>query len=83
MRIGEDIALLKPNQRAVLNALAITPTKSPYSKAFLSHINISNGSMQRVIPFLLERDLIYVDSKGTYRLIDPCLEQYLVSLDAF
>jgi len=60
MRTGEDIASLKPNQRAVLNALAIAPTKSPYAKAFLSLINISNGSMQRVIPFLLERDLIYV-----------------------
>jgi len=83
MRIGEDIALLKPNQRAVLNALAVAPTMSPYSKDFLSRINISNGSMQRVIPFLLERDFIYIDSKSTYRLIDPCLEQYLVSLAAY
>lgn len=80
MRIGEDIALLKPNQRAVLSALAMSPVASPYAKNFLSGINLSNGSMQRVIPFLIERDLIYVDSKGVYRLIDPCLEQYLIAL---
>jgi len=82
MRIAKDIASLKPNQRAVLNALSITPTDSPYGKEFLSQINLSNSSMQRVIPFLLDHDLIYVDEMKSYHLIDPCLEQYLVSLSS-
>jgi len=80
MRIAKDIAALKPNQRAVLQSLALNPIQSPYSQAYLSRINLSNGSMQRVIPFLLDHDLIYVDESKHYRLIDPCLEQYLVSL---
>lgn len=79
-RIAKDIATLKPNQRAVLNALAITPTDRPYAKDFLARINLSNSSVQRVIRFLLDRDLIYVDEMKAYRLTDPCLEQYLVSL---
>jgi len=49
-----DIAALKPNQRAVLHALAMSPTPSPYSQTFLSQINLSNGSMQPVIPWLRE-----------------------------
>jgi len=82
MRIAKDIAVLKPNQRAVLHALAMSPTQSPYSQTFLSHINLSNSSMQRVIPWLLDHDLIYVDASKSYRLIDPCLEQHLLSIIA-
>ncbi len=82
MRIGKDIVALKPNQRAVLHALAMSPTPSPYSQTSLSQINLSNGSMQRVIPRLLDHDLIYVDASKFYRLIDPCLEQYLISIAA-
>jgi len=82
MRIAKDIATLKPNQRAILQSLALHPIQSPYSQAYLSQINISNGSMQRVIPFLLDHDLIYLDENRYYRLIDPCLEQYLVSLSS-
>jgi len=82
MRIGKDIAVLKPNQRAVLHALALNPTRSPYSQRFLSSINLSNGSMQRVIPWLLDHDLIYIDASKCYRLIDPCLEQHLISIAA-
>ncbi|MBN4077111.1 hypothetical protein JYT48_02450 [Mariprofundus ferrooxydans] len=74
------LAMDEFQQIAMLQSLALNPIQSPYSQAYLSRINLSNGSMQRVIPFLFDHDLIYVDESKRYRLIDPCLEQYLISL---
>jgi len=51
-----------------------------HNASCISQINLSNGSVQRVITILLDRDLIYVNSAGIYRLVDPCLEQYLLTL---
>jgi len=63
---------LKPNEKKVLIALALKPTKEVLSSEFVNLAGIASGSMKRTIYQLTAKDLIYtVNEKLT--LISPAL----------
>lgn len=79
-RFSREVSALSPNQRAVLAALAASPTDKPLSKDFLSSVRLAGTSVAQATQVLLENDTIYRDENETLRLLDPALESYLLSL---
>jgi hypothetical protein len=76
-RIAHEIGSLSQNQRTVLLALVISPTKKPTSKEFLSQVDLPSSSVAQALQSLIERDWIYRESDGTLRLLDPVMSYFL------
>lgn len=80
-RIAGEIASLSLNQRAILNALAKQPSKTPSSQAYLSFARLSSASAVQAIKTLLAKDLIFRDDENYLRILDPAMEYVLNLVD--
>ncbi len=69
---------LRPNEKKVLIALAIKPTKEILSSEFVKLAGIASGSMKRTISQLIAKDLIYTDNERL-TLISPALAAIAIS----
>lgn len=77
---ASEVSQLSPNQRAVLAALAAEPTSKPTSREFLSRVRLANASCAQAVETLTQRDLVFRDETGFFRILDPALERYLASI---
>jgi len=68
---------LTMSQKSLLRAIAIDPSKSIYSKEYLSKHNLSVGGIQKAIKTLLSKDLIEKDDQGIFRVTDPIFKRWL------
>jgi hypothetical protein len=64
-------------EKVVLRALAGEPTVSPYAAAYLRSHEVSQGTMQKGLDGLLDRDLAEREDGGPYRLVDQVLGRWL------
>jgi len=69
---------LKPNEKKVLIALALKPTKEILSSEFVRLAGIPSGSIKRTIHQLTAKDLIYTDNEQL-TLISPALAAIAIS----
>jgi DNA-binding transcriptional ArsR family regulator len=75
-----ELELMSINQRKLLIYLAQNEaTKEPYSIHFTKELELSPGSLSRAISLLTEKDYIYVDKKGYYKILDPLLRSVLAA----
>ena len=73
-----SLGTLSTNQRAVLAALARTPTASPTAQAFLAEAGIAASSMTQAVDVLLARDFVRRGASDVLEVIDPLVRAYLV-----
>lgn len=79
-QLGSEIDLLSDNQRNLLITLAKTgKIKALQSKDFIARIELSASSIAQSLAVLQERDYVYCDTEGFYRLVDPLLNYILSS----
>ena len=72
--IEREIELISLNQRKLLITIARNePTKEIFGKLFSTQIDISPGSLSRTLEGLIQKDYVYVDEGGFYRIIDPLI----------
>ncbi|MFM8454385.1 MAG: hypothetical protein ACKOAD_05430 [Gammaproteobacteria bacterium] len=73
-----ELALLSMNQRKLLMLLAMHgPTQEPASKAFSEYFNLASSSANQAVKVLLEKDYIYIDQEGYYKILDPLIKAVL------
>lgn len=76
--IERELALLTVNQRRMLLQLAEhDAVKEPFGKAFLADSKLSGSTASMVMKVLIERDYVFVDENGRYRLLDPLMKSVL------
>lgn len=76
--IERELSLLAINQRRILMTLASTGgTNEPFSKQFLSHLNLSNSSASRAMKVLIEKDYVLETEEGLYKVLDPLIRSIL------
>lgn len=78
-RIAYDLNQLSVNQRKMIIALAKQETRSISSQQFLRDHQLSSASSLQAADTLIERDYLYQDLQGFYRVLDPLLA-YVVRL---
>lgn len=76
--ITTDLADLSINQKKLLLALAVTPTKEILSKVFSNYCGVSVSSIQQAIDVLLAKDIIFINEQEKYTVLDPAVKYYLV-----
>lgn len=80
-RIVSELAVLSPNQRAIVNGLAQNPSTQLTSKAFLQEIELSSASAIQALKQLQEKDVVYRDEEGKLRLLDPIIQYFISQMD--
>ncbi len=75
--MSHDITALSPNQRRTLIGLTHYPTAHVQSHAFSLRLKLSTSSLQQAVTTLMQKDLIYRDDEGIYRILDPAITYYL------
>ncbi|TAK73875.1 MAG: ATP-binding protein [Gammaproteobacteria bacterium] len=76
--IEREIELLSLNQRKLLiNLSNQNPTKEVLSKSFSGKWAMSPSSISQAISVLCEKDYLYVDKEGYYRILDPLVKSVL------
>lgn len=73
--VEQDLGLLSVNQRRVLIQLAkdrqvAKPTSIEYAKYW----NMNQASIHKTLKVLMQRDYVYLDEEGFYRVLDPLVE---------
>lgn len=77
--IISDIISLPLNQKKVVFALAERPTKEPYGNNICMRIKLAASSVKRALDYLVNKDIIYVEKNGEYKLIDPAVRYYMLN----
>lgn len=73
-QIEREIDLLNLNQkRTIIGISRYQPVNQPTGKDFLSKLPISSSSLTQALSSLIDKDYVYKDSEGYYRLVDPML----------
>lgn len=75
--ISNDLEKLSPIQRTILIELAREPFAQPTSKEVIKRINASLSGISNAMEGLLERDTIYQDVGGNYKILSPLMEYVL------
>lgn len=75
-----DLSKLSNNQKLLMRALAISPVKQPYAKAFMLKTSLGIASQKQAMQQLLNKDLVYMGELGFYRVLDPAMKAYINSL---
>jgi uncharacterized protein len=73
---ADMLASLSNNQKSALRSLAWQPTNQPYAREYLLMTQLTIASQKQAIDALLEKDYIYKDPLGIFRLRDPALRTY-------
>ena len=69
---------LSPNQLKVLTNIALLgEVRQPNSRKFIDQIKLPLASIQKVVSYLLENDLIYKTKIDTLKLVDPMMQGFL------
>lgn len=78
--IAKEIEGLSLNQRKLLVHLARhEPVKEIFSSDYMSNLEIPPGSINQALKKLKEKDYIFEDERGIYRVVDPLLKTVLSS----
>lgn len=76
--IEKDIDFLSFNQKKLLISFAkFGPTDTPTGQFFLNAVNMSSTSLSQALSVLVERDYLYKDKQGFYRILDPLIHYAL------
>ena len=81
--IVDDISQLSANQKIILAALAYEPVTEPQSQLFSKKVGLVPANIKRALDTLLKKDYIYRDQGGFYRVLDPAILYYLISITYF
>ena len=81
--VSEVISRMSVNQKTILAALAKAPEEEPRGKNFSTKLAMSSSSIQRTINTLQQKDFIFKDSKGCYRVLNPVIKSYLSDNEYF
>lgn len=77
-QVEREIDLLSFNQKKLLISLArFGATDKPTSQDFSKKVGISPASLAQSLSVLLERDYVYQDQQGFYRILDPLFKRIL------
>lgn len=71
-----EVTHLSGNQRRLLIALAVKPTRQPNSATYSRYCGVPGGSIRQALTKLISEDLIE-KREHTYRVIDPALVFFL------
>jgi AAA+ ATPase superfamily predicted ATPase len=73
-----ELALLSINQRKLLITLANhESTNKIFSKHMAQQLNLTASSIQRALEPLIDKDYVYIDSDGFYKILDPLIKSVL------
>ncbi len=75
--IMSDLSRLTLAQRKLLTALALCPTTEPHSETFLIFAKMTASTIQKILPILQKMDLVYQDSNGFYKVLDPAFTFFI------
>jgi hypothetical protein len=76
--IERELSLLSVNQRKLLiNLSEENGILEPFSQQFAMSWGMSATSIHRAMESLLERDYIFKDAQGKYRILDPLIKSIL------
>lgn len=81
--ITDDIARLSANQRAVLLALVVNPTKEIFKHQFLEQVGLQISSIKRAVETLQKNNMIYKNEEGVYFVLDPAIASHLRTIRPF
>lgn len=81
--IASDVGELSVNQRLILAALAYEPTQAVQGQVFCRKVKLVPASVKRAIDMLLEKDWIFQDQNGFYKVLDPATLMYLRGIKFF
>lgn len=77
--VENELANLTVNQKILLINIARNElTKELHSKTFTEKLPISSGSISRTVNALLEKDYLYIDEQGYYKVLDPLMQAILI-----
>lgn len=74
--IISDVISLSINQKKLIRALSFAPEKEPMGNAFSQKINASVPSIRQALNVLVMKDLVFQDSDGRYKVLDPAIGYY-------
>ncbi len=73
-QIEREIDFLSLNQKKLIIGMSrFGPTKHPTSKDFLRNLGVSSTSVSLALTTLINKDYIYQDQLGYYKLLDPMI----------
>ncbi|HLX52596.1 MAG TPA: hypothetical protein VKR58_01555, partial [Aquella sp.] len=75
--IMADLGRLTLAQRKLLTALALCPTTEPHSETFLTFAKMTASTIQKTLQILQKMDLVYQDSMGIYKALDPAITYFI------
>jgi hypothetical protein len=75
--ITDDLSNLSLNRRKVLTALAYQPTNEPQGQNFSASAGLNPSGIKKSLMDLQKLDMVYVDQKNHYRLLDPAVAYFL------
>lgn len=71
-QIEREVDLLSFNQRRLLISIAkLHDVKQPTNQEFIAFVNMSSASIAQALSTLIDKDYLYQDEQGFYRLLDP------------
>jgi uncharacterized protein len=80
--IERELELLSINQRRILILLSNhKEVKEPYSKDFVTHLNLPISSIARSLSGLIAKDYVYISKECYYKILDPLIKSILENKD--
>lgn len=73
---------LSNNQKILLNDLAKFPTNQPYCKENLFRTRLTIASQKEALKKLQAREIIYEDTNGFMRVLDPAMRSCILALNS-
>jgi GTPase SAR1 family protein len=80
--IAAEIGGLSTNQKRLLKQLALSPVKQPHSSDFCYKLRLSQASVKAALTVLQEKDFVYKNDNGFYRLVDPAIRHHILQVIA-
>lgn len=77
--IISEVIDLSINQKRIVNCLAREPVTEIRGKEFLLTTKLSPSSAAQAVETLEEKDIIFQDEQGFYKLLDPAVRYYLLN----
>lgn len=77
--IISDIIELSANQKRIITHLAQFPTSEIRGHAFLMKTKLAPSSIVQSVESLQNKDIIFQDKEGIYKLLDPAVRHYLLN----
>lgn len=76
----KDVLALSKNQRRLLRFLSLSPQKQAVSRSVCKQLALSEASVRQALNTLSILDLVYKDSEGYIRVLDPALSAFIHSI---